>query len=459
MERYEIEELLVGQGGFGKVRKGKDTILERKIAVKLLDPVWAAADNEDKERFRREARTLAKLTHPNIPAIYDVLFGDDKFEIVFQFVEGRTLRDMLDEEGELSLSECRIWFDQIASALQHAHENDIIHRDIKPENMIVSPDRRHCYLVDFGIALSKEEMDRLTGSDDWIGTPGYMSPEQENGEPLDSSDDLYVLGGCLYEMLSGHKIQQGDYQSLHAINELIPPAIDNLVLRCIAAKPRRLSSAGEFRSLLRSALHGHRTLSETLAGGQLHDVVSVIREMSAQQFMDMKVGQRLLILQKCQDIVQEQDRRLIAARIEFLEVLTRLGIFLPSEDYHNIIEPAINYGFGAVAEDGVVHDRGEQTIRDALQDAASTVGNGNHHVIVEAFLLWLGDLSLEDQKTGFYHALRLLINVLMANPECSDEDAPSLADVLRRVNELQRAKTRKQSAEPDAHLVAGGADS
>jgi serine/threonine-protein kinase len=99
-----------------------DHTLDRKIAVKALDPAWAAADEDDKERFRREAKTLATLSHPNIPAIYDVVFEDDKLEIVFQFVEGVNLRAILESDEAITLSNCRIWFDQLASALQHAHE-------------------------------------------------------------------------------------------------------------------------------------------------------------------------------------------------------------------------------------------------------------------------------------------------------------------------------------------------
>jgi serine/threonine protein kinase len=120
-ERYVIAPIAVGTGGYSKVRRGEDKRLQRKIAVKTLDPVWAEADDEDKERFTREARTLAKLNHPNIPAIYDVVLGPEKFEIIFQFVEGNNLRSVLETESTVSLNECRIWFDQIASALQHAH--------------------------------------------------------------------------------------------------------------------------------------------------------------------------------------------------------------------------------------------------------------------------------------------------------------------------------------------------
>src|ERR1051325_6822908 len=213
-ERYTIREEAVGEGGFGKVRKGHDTYLDRPIALKTLDPIWATADAEDKERFRREARILAKLSHPNIPAIYDVVFTDSEFHIIFQYIDGKNLRDLL-ASGPVSMGQVRAWFDQVASALEHAHAAGVIHRDIKPENLIVTNDGRHCYLVDFGLALSKHDLTRLTDSDKRVGTPGYMSPEQEDGKDLDSSDDVYVLGVCLYEALCGHRIKVGDYEALN----------------------------------------------------------------------------------------------------------------------------------------------------------------------------------------------------------------------------------------------------
>jgi serine/threonine protein kinase len=444
MARYEITSQPVGQGGFGKVREGHDTVLDRKVAVKSLNAAWTAAPAAEKERFRREARTLAKMSHPNIPAIYDVVQTDDEFTIVFQFVEGTTLRKIIENDGPISLSECRLWFDQIASALQHSHENGSFHRDVKPENFVVSSDRKHCYLVDFGIALSKDEMDRLTDTDDWIGTPGYMSPEQQNGENVDASDDLYVLGGCLYESLCGHPIEHGDYRHLNTISEIIPPAIDNLVRRCIARKPHRLANAADFRAQLRFALQKHRALSEILAVGQLHELVSAIAEMTPQQFMELKAGQRLLILQKCTDVVNDHDRRLGAARIEFLQVMTPLGISLPPDEYKPIIAPAIDYGFGPQSDP---HPRGNRGIQDSLITAAAKVTQPNHRVIVEALLEWLPNVDLPSQKNWFYHNVRILVYTLMANTECSDDDAPKLGSLLCKVNELQRSRTQEDPQE------------
>jgi hypothetical protein len=228
-------------------------------------------------------------------------------------------------------------------------------------------------------------------------------------------------------------------------NELIPPAIDDLVRRCIADKPRRLKTAAEFRNLLRLALNGHRTLSEVLAAGQLHEVIDVISTMTPSQFSEMKVGQRLLILQKCQDLVVQDDRRLIPARNEFLSVLSRLGIYLNEEEYRKVIGPAVRYGFGTKdAEGKITFD--VPMIRGSLIDSAMAVGAPNHRVIVESLLTWLTEIDLDAQKRGFYHIIRPLINALMANQECHDEDALKLARVLQRINDLQRLKLHETDA-------------
>jgi serine/threonine-protein kinase len=131
--------------------------LDRCIAAKSLDPILRAFSEAEQERFRREARTLAKLSHPNIPAVYDVNFTPEKFEIIFQFIEGQNLRAIIEGNGPTQVGLARQWFQQIASALEHAHKNGVIHRDIKPENIIITPDMQTAYLVDFGIALSAEE--------------------------------------------------------------------------------------------------------------------------------------------------------------------------------------------------------------------------------------------------------------------------------------------------------------
>jgi serine/threonine-protein kinase len=155
-QRYRVEQAAVGEGGYGRIDKAFDTTLERPVAIKTLDPLFKTAlTDADIERFRREARSLAQLSHPSIPAIYDVQFSPEtsEFRIIFEWVDGRNLREHLQERGVLDLNDARQNFALICSALTHAHTKGIIHRDIKPANVIFSEAAGTCYLVDFGIAL------------------------------------------------------------------------------------------------------------------------------------------------------------------------------------------------------------------------------------------------------------------------------------------------------------------
>jgi len=221
--RFSLQPVVHGEGGFAKVIKGRDNILERDVAVKVLDQITTAFDEPDQERFRREARILAKLSHPNIPAIYDVDFSEGRFHIIFQFIEGKTLEQLISEEGRADITSVRTWFRQLALAVQHAHDLGVIHRDIKPANIIITPDTESAYLVDFGIALSNEDAEKLTLSGYVVGTPEYMSPEQRSGETIDSRTDVYSIAVTMYEALAGKAIPPGQYQALSLIDETIPP--------------------------------------------------------------------------------------------------------------------------------------------------------------------------------------------------------------------------------------------
>lgn len=179
--------------------------------------------------------------------------------------------------------------------------------------------------------------------------------------------------------------------------------------------------------------------------------------MSPTQFMDLRAGQRLLILQKCQDLVKSTDRRLAIARDEFLEKLVQLGIQLDELEYRKIVSPAIEHGFGAIGDRDGHYAHGIRAIRYALMAAAARVTVPNHHAIVEELLKWTGSINLERQKGGLYHSLRLLVSTLMANTECDNDDAPKLADLLRRVNELQG--TRPSESDSDLEYESENEDS
>src|SRR5215212_5090416 len=199
--RYEILDSEHGRGGFGTISKQRDTFLERLVAVKSQ---YMLADEESRQRFIREAKTLAKMSHPNVPAIYDVKLIDDELLIYFEFIEGDNLRQIIESGRTLSLQEAVGWFTQVAAAIEHASGHGIVHRDVKPDNIIVSKNGAAAYLVDFGIALNPTDAQRITEKGYVVGTPQYMSPEQREGKQLDEASDIYSLGLTLYETLAGH---------------------------------------------------------------------------------------------------------------------------------------------------------------------------------------------------------------------------------------------------------------
>src|SRR5271157_3889580 len=308
MERFSFQTALHGSGGFAKVIRGRDNTLDRDIAVKVLNPVLREFNEPGQERFKREGRILAKLSQRKIPAMCGVDFDDGRFLIIFQFVEGQNLREIINESGAVPISQARVWFHQLASALDYAHKLGIIHRDVKPENIIITPNKESAYLVDFGIAISAEDGKKLTKSGFVVGTPGYMSPEQHAGEPVVERTDVYSLGVTLYETLAGHPLGHGSYEPLSTTNETIPPAIDDLISACIDAKLRRLESVKLFSSQLSGALQiPTRPLSELLIHGKLHEIALHLESLTAADVSNLPLGQRELLLAKINGVVTSND--------------------------------------------------------------------------------------------------------------------------------------------------------
>jgi serine/threonine protein kinase/tetratricopeptide (TPR) repeat protein len=210
-DRYQFVSRL-GGGAFGEVYRVHDTMLERDVAVKRvrLDAFAEPAQrNELRERTIREAKVAAKLKHPNIVTIYDVVDRPDMSFIIMEFIEGITLARILKDQGRLSVEETLRILDQTASALDFAHKKGIVHRDIKPANIMVEASDREVKVTDFGIAKS-DSFTELTAAGSVLGTPNYMSPEQARGEAaIDFRADLFSLGCVLYECLVGKKAFAG----------------------------------------------------------------------------------------------------------------------------------------------------------------------------------------------------------------------------------------------------------
>ena len=197
--RFRIEKG-IGQGGMGIVYRAYDTVLQRPVALKLLG-THLSGNDQALARFRREAETLMRLKHSNIALVYDFGEHEGRPYIAMEWVDGRTLKDILQEEKKMPLARGLHILEQIASALDYAHRHGIIHRDIKPANILID-EHDHATLVDFGVAWWDEEPS-LTTTGVIVGTPLYMSPEQLLGQPLDGRSDLYSLAAIAYEMFGG----------------------------------------------------------------------------------------------------------------------------------------------------------------------------------------------------------------------------------------------------------------
>jgi len=206
--RYRLEAR-IGSGGMSTVYRAFDETLERQVAVKLMNRE-VASDSDQLERFRREARAVAQVSHPHIVGVIDAGEDDGRPYIVLEYVEGETLKDRIRRLGRLPVSEAVAYAIEIARALGAAHARHIVHRDVKPQNVLIDEEGA-AKVTDFGIARTLEE-DGLTADGRVLGTTDYVSPEQALGQHVNGQSDLYSLGVVLYEMLTGEVPFKGENQ-------------------------------------------------------------------------------------------------------------------------------------------------------------------------------------------------------------------------------------------------------
>jgi len=208
ISHYEILEE-IGRGGMGEVYLAQDLDLERRVAIKFL-PEDLTRDDENVERFKREARAAATLNHPNIITIYEIGVSDGEHFIVMEYVRGETLRDKLKRDKQLSFADIIDIMEQLCQGLEKAHQAGIVHRDIKPENIFISEEGR-IKILDFGLAKLRGSR-KLTKDFSTLGTIKYISPEQARGEETSAQSDIWSTGIILYEMISGEAPFKGDYE-------------------------------------------------------------------------------------------------------------------------------------------------------------------------------------------------------------------------------------------------------
>jgi serine/threonine-protein kinase len=267
-DRYEILKML-GEGGMANVYLAYDTILERKVAIKVLRGDLST-DEKFVRRFQREALAASSLSHPNIVEMYDVGEDDGSFYIVMEYVEGKNLKQLIKKRGNLTISEVIDIMTQLTDGLAHAHDAYIIHRDIKPQNILIL-DNGLVKITDFGIAMALNSS-QLTQTNSVMGSVHYLPPEQAAGKGSTIKSDIYSLGILMYELLTGVlpfkgenaveialKHMKNPIPSLSREIDNVPNSIQNIILKATAKNPKnRYNDAREMYEDLKTALDENR---------------------------------------------------------------------------------------------------------------------------------------------------------------------------------------------------------
>lgn len=260
-------EAVAGEGGMGTVYRAVQRSLDRTVALKLIRPELATQP-EFRDRFLREAKLASSIDHPNVVAVHDVGEIDGQLFLAMQWVEGETLQQVINSHGAMAPARARRVTGQIASALQAVHDAGLVHRDVKPANIMLRRvgDTDHAYLTDFGIAR-QEDVDGLTRTGQYVGTPGFTSPEQIRGLQPKASSDLFSLGCVAFELLTGRRPFVGENAQAvqwasasdprplaSQVNPDLDTRYDEIFVRALAIEPNeRFASADEFATNLESA--------------------------------------------------------------------------------------------------------------------------------------------------------------------------------------------------------------
>ena len=258
--RYELDKFPLARGGMGEVWLGRDTKLDREIAVKFIRFPDGARDDEHIRRFVRESRITARLEHLGVPAVYDVGVDDDSRPfLVMQRIRGISIADLVAEQGALPIGWAAAIAAQVCAVLVAAHRASLVHRDLKPSNLMLEPDGR-VKVLDFGLAVAPTLADfsKITHTGQPLGTPAYMAPEQVEANLSSPATDLYALGCTLHEMLSGEHLFTGSTSysvmskqvkeqptALRTLRAEVPPALERLVLDLLEKKPQSRPASAE----------------------------------------------------------------------------------------------------------------------------------------------------------------------------------------------------------------------
>lgn len=273
-DRYEIIKL-IGEGGMANVYLAEDTILDRKVAVKVLRGDLSG-DDKFVRRFQREALAASSLSHPNIVEIHDVGEDSGNFYIVMEYIEGKTLKQLIKKRGVLSLPEVIDIMLQLLDALAHAHDSYIIHRDIKPQNIMIT-ESGLVKITDFGIAMALNSAE-LTQTNSVMGSVHYLPPEQASGKGSTIKSDIYSCGILMFEMLTGRVPFRGDsaveialkhmkepLPSIKELNPVVPRSVENVILKASAKNPKnRYKDVREMAEDIKTCLDEERENEERI---------------------------------------------------------------------------------------------------------------------------------------------------------------------------------------------------
>lgn len=267
-DRYEIIKS-IGEGGMANVYLAYDTILDRRVAIKVLR---GDLSNDEKfvRRFQREALSASSLSHPNIVEMYDVGEDDGIYYIVMEYIEGKTLKQLIKKRGSITISEAIDIMLQLTDGISHAHDSYIIHRDLKPQNILIKEDGT-IKITDFGIAMALNST-QLTQTNSVMGSVHYLPPEQASGKGSTIRSDIYSMGILFYELLTGSlpfkgdnaveialKQMRDDIPSIRKKNPVIPQSVENVVLKATAKNPKnRYTDAKEMHADLLTVLNDER---------------------------------------------------------------------------------------------------------------------------------------------------------------------------------------------------------
>jgi len=391
-DRYIIKREL-GRGGMATVYLAEDLKHHRQVAIKVLNPELARALGA--ERFLREVEVTAKLTHPHILPLHDSGEADDFLFYVMPYVEGETLRDRMNREGQFPLDDALEITREVAAALSYAHSQGVIHRDIKPENVLLSTGE--AVVADFGIARAITEAggEHLTETGISIGTPIYMSPEQASGrDKFDGRSDVYSLGCVLYEMLAGEPPHTGPTTQaivakklseavprVSVVREMVPGSVESALERALAKAPAdRFPTAHAFAEALstgavvpRVALKGWRKAAAALA-------VVVVLALAVRGLASILAGEQIdtLAVLPLTDLTNASEQEFLAAGVHeaLISELGRLGLSITArrtmvqyrDSDKSISEIARELGADAVIEGSLYHSGDSLEIATRLYD-------------------------------------------------------------------------------------------